>query len=95
MTIAGANLSRILTEDVQEIEIIKGGVASVLFGDGATAGAINIITKDSLYLKDKFQIKNSLKSFNTKKQVISSTQKFDDFVIDYSINIFASKMFRE
>ena len=37
MTIAGANLSRILTEDVQEIEIIKCGVASVLFGDGATA----------------------------------------------------------
>ena len=86
MTIAGANLSRILTEDVQEIEIIKGGVASVLFGDGATAGAINIITKDPLYLKDKFLIKNSLKSFNTKKQVISSAQKFDDFVIDYSIN---------
>ena len=86
MTIAGANLSRILTEDVQEIEIIKGGVASVLFGDGATAGAINIITKNPLYLKDKFQIKNSLKSFNTKNQVISSIKKFDDFVIDYSLN---------
>ena len=61
MTIAGANLSRILTEDVQEIEIIKGGVASVLFGDGATAGAINIITKNPLYLKDKFQIKEFFK----------------------------------
>ena len=85
MTIAGTNLSRILTEDVQEIEIIKGGTASMLFGDGATAGAINIITKDPLYLKDKFQIKNSLKSFNTNKQVISSIKKFDDFVIDYSI----------
>ena len=95
MTIAGANLSRILTEDVQEIEIIKGGVASVLFGDGATAGAINIITKDPLYLKDKFQIKNSLKSFNTKKQVISSTQKFDDFVIDYSINNFETDGYRD
>lgn len=85
MTIAGANLSRVLTEDVQEIEIIKGGVGSVLFGDGAAAGAINIITKDPLYLKDKFQIKNSLRSFNTTKQVISSIKKFDDFVIDYSI----------
>lgn len=85
MTIAGTNLSRILTEDVQEIEILKGGTASMLFGDGATAGAINIITKDPLYLKDKFQIKNSLKSFNTNKQVISSIKKIDDFVIDYSI----------
>ena len=46
MTIAGANLSRFLLEDVEEIEIIKGGMASVLFGDGAVAGAVNIITKD-------------------------------------------------
>ena len=86
MTIAGTNLSRILTEDVQEIEIIKGGVASTLFGDGATAGAINIITKDPIYLKDKFQIKNSLKSFNSNKQVISSIKKFHDFVITARIS---------
>ena len=85
MTIAGANLSRFLLEDIEEIEIIKGGVASVLFGDGAVAGAVNIITKDPLYLKDKFQVKKSLQSFNTKKQVISSSKKFNDFVLDYSL----------
>ena len=85
MTIAGANLSRVLIENVQKIEIIKGGKASLLFGDGAVAGAINIITKNPLYVEDKFQVKTSLKSFNTRQQIISSAKKFDDFVIDYSI----------
>ena len=48
MTIAGANLSRILTEDVQEIEIIKGGVASVLFGDGAGAVVLSADSKEGI-----------------------------------------------
>ena len=37
MTIAGANLSRVPIESIYKIEIIKGGTASVLFGDGAGA----------------------------------------------------------
>ena len=44
MTIAGANLSRIPLENIHKIEIIKGGSASVLFGDGAVGGADDYIT---------------------------------------------------
>ena len=63
MTIAGANLSRISIESINKIEVIKGGTGSVLFGDGAVGGAINIITKDPLYLRDKYKIKSLIKSF--------------------------------
>jgi len=94
MTIAGANLSRILAQNIQKIEIIRGGKGSLLFGDGATGGAVNIITKNPLYLEDKFQIKNSLKSFNTNKQVISSTKKFNDYVFDYSLTNFETDGYR-
>ena len=85
MTIAGANLSRIPTENINKIEVIKGGAGSVLFGDGAVGGAINIITKDPIYIEDNFKVKTSLKSFNTRKQVISSTKRLNDIVYDFAI----------
>ncbi len=95
MTIAGANLSRVPIESVYKIEIIKGGTASVLFGDGATAGAVNIITKNPLYSEDKFKITTSLKSFNTKKQIISATRKNDNIALDATISDLSTDGYRE
>ena len=69
MTIGGANLSRLNVDDIYEIEIIKGGSAGILFGDGAVGGAINIITKDPLFMKDKLNFKSSFKSFNSKSNL--------------------------
>jgi iron complex outermembrane receptor protein len=42
--LAGANLSAIPVDTVERIEIMRGG-ASVLYGDGATGGVINIVTR--------------------------------------------------
>jgi iron complex outermembrane recepter protein len=42
--LSGATLSTIPIESVERIEIVRGG-SSVLFGDGATGGVIQIITK--------------------------------------------------
>ena len=95
MTIAGANLSRIPLENIHKIEIIKGGSASVLFGDGAVGGAVNIITKDPSYLEDSFNVKTSFKSFNTKKQTISSTKKAKDFVVDFSLTDLSTDGYRD
>ena len=81
MTMAGANLSRINIDDVYQIEIIKGGSASTLFGDGASGGAINIITKNPNFIKDEFKFKSSIKSFNSKNNNFSVVKKIDDFVI--------------
>ena len=47
---------------------------------------INIITKNPLYVEDKFQVKTSLKSFNTRQQIITSvTKKLMILLLDYSI----------
>jgi len=43
--LSGTDWSQIPIESVARIEVIKGGRASVLYGDNAAGGAINIITK--------------------------------------------------
>ena len=49
----GSRLSDIPVEDIQSIEVVKGSAGSAIYGSLAGNGAINIITKDPLYLKDK------------------------------------------
>ena len=50
-----ADLSRINTDDIEQIEIVKGA-SSTLYGSDAIAGVINIITKKS---KTNFLVNNS------------------------------------
>ena len=81
MTMGGANLSSINVDDIYEIEIIKGGSAGVLFGDGATGGAVNIITKNPNFVRDQFNFKTSLKSFSSKSKSFSYTKRINNFVV--------------
>ena len=43
--LSGVDWMLIPLEDVQRIEIVRGGQASILYGDNAAGGVINIITK--------------------------------------------------
>ena len=81
MTMGGANLSTINVDDIYEIEIVKGGSAGVLFGDGATGGAVNIITKNPNFVRDQFNLKTSLKSFSSKSKSFSYTKRINNFVV--------------
>jgi iron complex outermembrane receptor protein len=50
--LSGVDWTQIPLERVKKIEIIKGGRGSVLYGDNATGGVINIITKEG----EKFSV---------------------------------------
>jgi iron complex outermembrane recepter protein len=45
--LSGTDWSQISLDRVQRIEIIRGGRGSILYGDNASGGVINIITKES------------------------------------------------
>ncbi len=63
--LSGVDWTQIPLERVEKIEIIRGGSGSVLYGDNATGGVINIITKEG----DKFRVggKLALGSYDTFK----------------------------
>ncbi len=44
--LSGVDWTEIPLERVKKIEIIRGGIGSILYGDNATGGVINIITKE-------------------------------------------------
>ena len=46
LDLSGADLSTIALSQIERIEIVRGG-GSVMYGDGAVAGVVNIITKRS------------------------------------------------
>jgi iron complex outermembrane receptor protein len=61
--LSGTDWTQIPLERIQKIEIIRGGRGSVLYGDNATGGVINIITKEGEAFKP--EIKLSMGSYDT------------------------------
>ncbi len=71
--LSGVDWTQIPLERVKRVEVIRGGRGSVLYGDNATGGVINIITKE----RDKFKAGGVLTSgsydtFNSNAYVGSS-----------------------
>ena len=56
---AGVNFSMVPTNSIKRIELIRGGSASTIYGDGAIGGAINIITKNVLDTSTVLKLKAS------------------------------------
>lgn len=67
---------------VQRIEVIKGNSASVLYGGGATGGAINIITDQIPDSESKYFASTTTGSYGQFEAYVSGTKSFNDL---YSI----------
>jgi len=74
--LSGTDWSQIPLDRVNKIEIIRGGQASILYGDNATGGVINIITKEGDTLQYGAGVTaGSYTSFKENVYISNSTDK--------------------
>ena len=95
ISMASVNFGNIVLDNIEKIEIIKGSGASVLYGDGAVAGAINIVTNKNILKKKSFVLDQSIMSFNGRKTNVSATQNTNDFSIQFNHNYTRSDQYRD
>ena len=95
ISMATVNFGNIPLENIEKIEIIKGGGASVLFGDGAVSGAINIITDKNILQKSYYRIDQELMSYNGRKTNIFASKNIKDVGIQFNHNYSRSDQYRD
>lgn len=82
--LGGAVLSTIPVDTIERIEIIRGG-ASVLFGEGATGGVIQIVTKRPVKNGTRGSVRAEAGQFGLRDLRSSLTHSWDGFAADASI----------
>ena len=79
-----ALMSSIPIESVDRIEIVRGG-SSVLYGEGATSGTIQIITKRGTTGATRGSVVAEFGSFNSKEVRASLAKGWDNFSVDANV----------
>ena len=81
--LSGVDWMQIPLERVERIEILHGGTGSVLYGDNAVGGVINVITKSGKTKEPSFEIHSAGGSYNMNKQSVSCDGETDK--LSYSV----------
>ena len=83
--LSSVNFAAIPFENIERIEIIRGS-GGVLYGDGATGGVINIVTKDPLKVKNYTKVGVTTGSFDHREVNVSTSYSNEKFGITANIN---------
>jgi len=83
--LSSVNFAAIPFENIERIEIIRGS-GGVLYGDGASGGVINIITKDPRETKNYTQLGLTSGSFDHRELNLTSSYTNDLFAVTANIN---------
>ena len=73
-------------ESIDRIEIFKGNAASVLYGDGAIGGAINIITNPDISKESINEVLVKTGTFNSRELVWNYSHKLDKYSLNTYFN---------
>jgi iron complex outermembrane receptor protein len=92
--LSNAILSTIPIDTVERIEITRGG-ASVLYGDGATGGVINIVTKRAAANTRRASMFVEGGQFHAGQVRLSGAQAWDNFAADATLDTQRSDNYRD
>ena len=79
MVLTGAQIP---LDEVERIEVVRGGSAAVLYGDNAASGVINIITKKGSG-KPKVELEAEYGSYDMNKEKLSLGGLANDDKLSY------------
>ena len=82
-------------ESIDRIEIIKGNAASVVYGDGAIGGAINIIASPEISKKNINDVILKTGTFNSRELVWNTFQQLDNYSISTYFNHSETEGYRD
>jgi iron complex outermembrane receptor protein len=77
--LAGVDFAAIPREAIERIEITRGNSGAVLYGDGATGGVINIVTKTGVGLPSRAKVGGGIGSFGYVEGNGSAVTSFGPF----------------
>jgi len=92
--LSGMQWAAIPLASVERIEILRG-TGAVLYGDGATAGVVNIITRSPLQQGRRAEVLASVASFNTLEGQLYASYATAAFGINASLYGYASDGYRD
>jgi len=93
LDLSGVNLASIPLESIAQIDIIHGS-ASVLYGDNATGGVINIVTKNA-FDSEHASIKLQNGSFQTQRISTNLRKRADDTALTLNMDSIKSDGYRD
>ena len=92
--LSGPILSTIPIDSVERIEIVRGG-ASVLYGDGATGGVIQIVTKRAAKDQGRGMLSAEAGQFGLRELRASGARSWDAFAFDASVSDLKTDNYRD
>lgn len=91
---ATARLSSIPLDRIDRIEIVRGG-ASVLWGEGASAGVINVILKQGASSEGSGRVMAAVESYDGHELLASGERSFGPVTVDGSVRRVRSDGYRD
>jgi iron complex outermembrane recepter protein len=92
--LAGVDFSAIPKDSIERIEITRGNSGSVLYGDGAVGGVVNIVTKTGAGLPPSARIAGGYGTFRQREGNVSASASHGPFAVAAFGNAFDSDGYR-